>query len=358
MEASMLIDQMIEEYQAEIQAREDEKRRKYEMKVQAAKEKLEDLLGGMWEELAPYLNVDLHEFCVYFEFYASILQLAPFYIRVWFNDGTSEFVCIDRMHNDLVKMLAFAREIYPEWQANQIKEQANDFNVKVMQAETEEYARELGDQWASLDGQKEAAEKAVAYWIETMRRIQARDEKAVQHELARQAEIERYTQSFKEYLMAQRLVDEHNEKLYQELQKKLDITFTVWELVYALIATDGDALPYIEIRSVLVANPEPNSFDTWQVFAPGWKIEYIKYFHLVSIQRRDVTPTSCEIAARHYHFGQWDVYAEPDGPIDWGALVESYTAKLLPNLERPMANIEVLDYWDVEHIQQAVNEQM
>ena len=354
----MLIEVMIKEYQARVQAAEDEIRKEYDTKVNLAKAQCREILAVLAEELNPYLQLDLHENSVDFVFFPAELQLAPFYIRIRFNGEKTEYICLGHGHNSLVKMLAFARENYPDWRADQIKRQAIDFNVKIMQAETEKFAREIGDQWAQLDGQKEAAEKTVAYRIEMMRQIQELDEEAVQHELARQAEIERYTQAFKEYLVAQRLVDEQNEKLYQELQAKLDITFTVWELVYALIAMDEDALPYVETRSVFVANPEPKGFDTWGGFTRGGKIEYIRYFHLVSIQRRDVTPMNCEIAARYYRFGQWDVYAEPDGPIDWGALVESYKAKLLPNLERPMANIEVLNYWDVEHIQQAVNKQL
>src|SRR4030066_2117722 len=298
----MLIEVMIKEYQARVQAAEDEIRKEYDTKVNLAKAQCREILAVLAEELNPYLQLDLHENSVDFVFFPAELQLAPFYIRIRFNGEKTEYICLGHGHNSLVKMLAFARENYPDWRADQIKRQAIDFNVKIMQAETEKFAREIGDQWAQLDGKKEAAEKTVAYRIEMMRQIQELDEEAVQHELARQAEIELYPQAFKEYEIARRAAEKSNLAVRDQLQAVLDKPFMVGELEYSVINNhiDGSGLN-LTTDKVFTDMLESGSDGYWGIYEPGGAIRRVKYYHPVRWLAKEVKPRQWGEVAKFFY---------------------------------------------------------
>ncbi len=346
-----MVDEIISATQAMEAIHQAEKESEYQDKVDAALERAKQALGEVWAELEPFSVLDHRKDCINVEFYPDALSLAPFYVKSWFDKRQIYFTIGTESYYDLAKALARARELYPDWKKRKIGEKAQNFNRLIANSWDAEEVRALAASWARLDDQMDAARKALKQRLEQIEYNERLKAKREAEAAASKVEGERYAAAFKAYVQEQHAINEHNEALYHELQEQLNTPFEVWELTYAVVASDEDGQHYLDFRKVFVNNDLPDLNGYYWVITPGGQINAIRFFHMVSVQKLLVTPVICQTAAQHFDFGDWDVYAAPGEAVS--ATIETYREMLTPNIERPAWDKSLGD-WDAERIRRNV----
>lgn len=347
------VDRVIEELQRVREAQEEQARREHAALVAELRGQMPVIFGqvegvDVWAELGPHMQiVDDGGYDVRFVFAAPHLELAPFYVG-FDRYKRARFYVNGYEVRDAQMMLWQARQNYPEWCENWLRKQVRYWGSRISQAQTEEEARECAALWALMDGQEEAASLAVKQRVEKLERLRQQTEAGKERQALAEAEKARFEAACLAYYREERRAEQHNREVQEELKTRLDQPFMVYELAYAVMDRDEDGEKTIlEVRSVKVAEPEPDPGGWWTVYSFKG-LTSMRYPHVVSVEALEVTPSTCTVAAQRIEFGRAFVYARLDEDVS--ELVKEYAARLLPLPLEPKCNTELLDVWDAEVI--------
>lgn len=303
MNASNVLDELIQQAASQLEAEEINRQAAYDEKYQRVLEQLKREIGGegMFELLDPYakFEVSQHQRSVTIEMYveANELRLAPFTIKTIGDGGGFAYCDVSgRTHSSFQNLLLRCRTMHPEWLAacreRQAKKLMGELNYWSKPDRTPDQANAICQELTQLWPERETEWR---YWLAAfMKNKQEADLRAEiqqkQNEATERGKQE-YEAAVRDYCNRWKAALEFNRQQLSELQRKLDISERFWKLSYGIIAVRDDEEELVDTYTAYVSSDVPGSDGTYWMVNRG-KYELVKYYFPLSAQAIDVQPST------------------------------------------------------------------